>query len=288
MHRLLELIQHLDAMAYAFLSHFHGNRLIDRFAELQESNTTFKTAPFVVPYWYFWFRGGDERDRNERRKTILIVLGSTLLALVVTRLVASLAPFRLRPMYNPELLQRPMVMPAPTTFMNWSSFPSDHAAYLAALGFGLVLLSRRLAVPVALYLVGWICLPRMYLGIHYASDILVGALIGVAVVWFVVSSRYGRSRAAAALAFAEAKPHIFYPAAFLFVYEMSTLFWDLRSPVHGMLHLASVAGHKNLGDALILLGVLVVGAIVLVWRMRKSQRKAMPEGAIVAADVARR
>jgi membrane-associated phospholipid phosphatase len=33
-----------------------------------------------------------------------------------------------------------------------------------------------------LYAAGWICLPRVFLGEHYVSDVVVGAGIGIALV----------------------------------------------------------------------------------------------------------
>jgi len=42
----------------------------------------------------------------------------------------------------------------------------------------LAYLLRRYAVTILLYTVVWVCLPRIYLGIHYVSDIVVGIVIG--------------------------------------------------------------------------------------------------------------
>jgi membrane-associated phospholipid phosphatase len=272
MHSLLEPILRLDAKVYDLLSQFHGNWVLDHLADHQESNTLLKSGLFVAAYWYFWFR--NDADQQTRRQTILIIVGATLLGLVAARLISTIAPYRLRPMYDPNLQHHPLSIPTRKGFMNWSSFPSDHAAYLSALGFGLICLSRRLAIPVVLYVAGWICLPRMYLGIHYASDIIVGAGIGVATVWLALASGSVPSRVARPiLAFADAKPQIFYPTAFLLLYEMTMIFWDIREPVHAMLHAASVVRHTVIGDALILLGALGVIAILIGRHRRAKTRK---------------
>lgn len=71
------------------------------------------------------------------------------------------------------------------------SFPSDHTAVafaLAALG---VLTRPRLAI--ALFFVAFLIgLGRIYAGIHYPSDIIAGALVGIASA-YVIHRFYGRN-----------------------------------------------------------------------------------------------
>jgi undecaprenyl-diphosphatase len=245
MHTLLRLIQRMDISVYYWLSRLHGSWFFDRLTSQLESNTLFKSGLFISMYWYFWFR--EERDEQERRNTILTILVGTLAGLFITRMVATFAPFRVRPLYDLNLQHQPLSIPIPSGFVDWSSFPSDHAAFLSALGFGLIRLSRRLTIPIVLYLTVWICLPRMYLGIHYASDVFVGAGIGVASVWAALKIEGIRSSVARPLlAFMQAKPQVFYTAAFLISFEMATMFWDIREPVRAVLH-ATLTHHIALG-----------------------------------------
>lgn len=263
MHTLLRLIQGVDVSVFAWLSRLHGSWFLDRLASHLESNLLFKSGLFISMYWYFWFR--EEPDRQERRNTILMILVGTLAGLFIARILATLAPFRVRPMYDLNLAQHPLSIPLPTSVIEWSSFPSDTVTFLGALGFGLIRLSRRLTIPIVLYLAVWICLPRMYLGIHYASDILVGAGIGVVTVWAALKIEAIRWIVARPLlAFMEAKPQVFYPAAFLISFEMASLFWDIREPVRSVLHAASTGPHHlALGVGLMLFGSLVVIGMAL-------------------------
>lgn len=223
MHTLLRLIQVVDLSVYSWLSRLHGDWFLDRFASHVETNLLFKGGLFVSMYWYFWFR--EDRDRQERRSTILTIFVGTLAGLFITRMVAALLPFRVRPMYDLSLQYHPLSFQTLSPLLDWSSFPSDHAAFLSALGFGLVRLSRRLTIPIVLYLALWVCLPRMYLGIHYASDIVAGAGIGVAVLWAALKSERIRSIVTRPLlAFMEANPQVFYAAAFLVSFEMAAMF----------------------------------------------------------------
>jgi membrane-associated phospholipid phosphatase len=110
-----------------------------------------------------------------------------------------------------------------------------------ALGFGLAYLSRRLAIPVMLYVAGWICLPQMFLGLHYASDVAAGAVIGIVLVWASLKVGWLRSVLAThLLAWAEAKPEVFYAAAFLASFEMGVLFEDIREGARALFHIADV------------------------------------------------
>ena len=60
------------------------------------------------------------------------------------------------------------------------SFPSGHTASAFAAAFALWLQNRRLGVP-ALVLAGFISFTRMYLYVHFPTDILGGVALGLAV-----------------------------------------------------------------------------------------------------------
>ena len=256
----LHAIQSVDVQIYYWLSQFHGSGFCDRLASRIESNTLFKSGLLIAMYWYFWFI--DDREQQQRRAKILTILSGTMVGLIATRVVATLAPFRVRPLYDLSLHHTALSIPTPTDFMNWSSFPSDHAAYLCALGFGLIWLSRRLAVPISLYLAAWICMPRLYLGIHYTSDVLAGAAMGIFFVWAALQFRWVTANVSRPmLAFADAKPQIFYPVAFLGMFEMATLFWDIRGPVQIALRAVTHGPHHRAVEAAVLFLVCVIASI---------------------------
>lgn len=283
MQTLLHFIQNIDLNIYYWLSQFHGSWFLDRFVAFQESNTLLKCGLLTSMYCYFWFH--EDVKQQQRRGQILTILTGTLAGLALTRVVATLMPFRVRPMYAANFQQHALSIPTPGGFIDWSSFPSDHAAYLWALGFGLIWMSRRFTVPVVLYLVGWVCLPRMYLGIHYASDLAVGAVIGVATVWLSLNTAWIASKVSRPLlAFSDAKPQIFYTFAFLGMYEMTTLFWDIQAPVHAASHaLSHIPHHKVVAAGLVLLATLFVAWLIVLRRAYAESEKVVPQPMLAKA-----
>jgi len=261
------------------LSRLAGNWFIDRVVAFQESNEIFKGAFILAAYWWVWFRRGS--DREKRRKSIIAIMSATALAIVVTRILAAVTPFRLRPIYVPNL-EPHWSFPINTSFEQWNSFPSDTTAYFCALAFGLIVLLPRLKVPIVLYTAGWVCFPRVYLGYHYASDVVAGAVIGVAVVWAALRAEWLKSAVTPrVVAFENARPDVFYPAAFLVTFEMAHIFWDIRVLEHKLGHAIRMLGHNasrapspaipadSLVGAITAL-LLVVAAAILILHSRHS------------------
>jgi membrane-associated phospholipid phosphatase len=246
MQTLLNLIQAMDARVYSWLSQFHGGWFLDRLVSHIEANTLFKTGLLIAGYCYFWFR--KRPGQQHRRNAIVTIFVGTIVGLAITRIAATIAPFRVRPMYATNLQQHALSLPPISNFVDWSSWPCDHAAYLGALAYGLGRLSRRLMVPAMTFFALWICVPRMYLGIHYASDILMGTAIGLASVWAALRIEEVQEFVVRPLmSFMEAKPQLFYGAAYIVLFEMTTLFADIQQPVHALLGTVSTSkGHHHI------------------------------------------
>lgn len=242
MNELIRTLQSVDIAIYDFLGRFAGNWVVARLVSHEETNNILKGGLFFAFFWYAWFRV--RPDQAKQRKAIIAILIGAVLAIIVARTVAFAVPFRVRPMDDPHLTHPVYAVASNADLENWSSFPSDSAAYFFALAFGLAYLFRRLTIPVTLYTALWICLPRIYLGIHYTSDIVVGGGIGILTVWLSLHSGFVNSAIAdRALKAAETGPQWFYAIAFLVSFEMATVFAELRDVGRGILHWTLFAFH---------------------------------------------
>lgn len=278
---ILQTIHSFDVSLYYFLTGFAGNATLDRFASFEEGSSLLKGGFFMAMYWAVWFGPGP--DQRKRRRSTLAVLAGALLALLASRTLADLAPYRLRPMFDPQVQHHAYSFAISPRLVDWSSFPSDHAAFFFALAFGLAYLSRRLAIPLLLYVLGWICLPRLFLGIHWLSDIVTGAAIGIALAWAAIKVEELQSGLATrALAFADASPRVFYGLAFLVSFEMGVLFEDVRDIAKGVFKVLPLVVPELVPYArLITLGtlallVIAVGLVFLGRRRRTVRERVAP------------
>ena len=81
------------------------------------------------------------------------------------------------------------------------------------------------------------CLPRLFFGLHFLSDVVVGIAIGIAVVEASLQSRWlQQDIASPILSFLSAKPQIFYAASFMVFFEMGVAFDDVRRPLRALFH----------------------------------------------------
>ncbi len=105
------------------------------------------------------------------RKTI----ENTLLALLLTWGITDVLKLTvMRP--RPFLAGAPLIGSAPDGY----SFPSQHAAFTFTAATSAVFANRILGI-VAFIFAALVAYSRVYLGVHYWSDIIAGALIGSAI-----------------------------------------------------------------------------------------------------------
>lgn len=263
-------IVHLDLAAFHAINGLAGDWLWDRLANDAQIDLI-RGLPFVAPLWYFWSITGRLQERN--RGTVIQVIVAVVIALVINRAMASLLPFRVRPMYDPASGFVPMSIAPVLNLENWSSFPSDTATFFCGLSTGAYLLSRRLGVALFLYAAVVVCLPRAYMGIHYPADLIAGALLGIATVKVLVRDSTRRLFLCdEILDWSRSHPGIFSVIFGLVTFEMITTFDDVRYLLHSPVTLVRHYGWPLLFIALMIGGLAFVVFFTVALRRRHAAR----------------
>jgi undecaprenyl-diphosphatase len=226
-------LRSLDSRIVLWVNSFlHCSPAINHVFALATSSYLHGFALTAILVW-LWFRE-DESQENIRKRLMAAWCG-TLLATVVARAISLMLPFRIRPLHNADLH---FVVPDgvdPNTLVGWSSFPSDTAAVLYALAFGVLTVRRRLGVIMLLYVTCCAAFPRIYTGLHYPSDILGAAVIAACCIWACHGFR--ESVGNLGLKCLRLYPGPFYGFGFFLAAEIATLFEALRAPVRLLLRL---------------------------------------------------
>ncbi|MGV7221374.1 MAG: phosphatase PAP2 family protein [Nitrospinales bacterium] len=110
----------------------------------------------------------------------------------------------------------------------WSSFPSDHAVLFFAIAAGLFFISKRIGLFALTYSILIISLPRVYLGLHYPTDILAGGIIGIGIGGLATKYFTESGYCSSIISFSEAKPQFFYPLFFILSYQIVQMFVAVR------------------------------------------------------------
>jgi undecaprenyl-diphosphatase len=225
-----DLLAGLDVSIFRALNDFCGwsptlDRIVVHLGVLK--GTLFMGTVGVLWYW-------PDKEMSRRRETLLIMILAVALSLVVNRVTSTLLPFRERPMYS-------IGANAPTfewhaDLEHWSSFPSDNATYLFAIAASLWLISGWWGLFFGIF-AAFAALARVYLGIHYPSDIVVGALIGIATSLAVNREPVRKLIAAPILALEKRYPPYFYGLFFLTLAELSGGFPNTRRMGVAIVHL---------------------------------------------------
>jgi undecaprenyl-diphosphatase len=189
-----------------------------------------KGGVMMVVVWWLWFQRSGEIA--ERRIRILCTLTGLVIAITGARALTICAPFRPRPIHAPGLSLSVPFGIDPSYLGKLSSFPSDHAALFIALTVGLFYISWRMGVAALVYTLIIIVFPRLYLGLHYVSDMIVGGFIGLLVIYLVQLTRVRQLIGRIGLTLMEHHPSAFYAAMFLFSYQLVNQFDDLRTIGH--------------------------------------------------------
>ena len=231
-----------DVAILVWLNHFAQRWwLLDRIACVFEAEPLLKGGVLTAFLWWAWFRGSPDKRRD--RAILVAGVASGLTALAICRIAAWLLPFRQRPFFEASLHFTPPLFTNSSTWVNWSSFPSDHAGLFFSLAASLSFAYRRAGLIACLYTVLFICLPRIYLGEHYATDILAGIFIGALVAWIFTRQAMREALARLPLRVLESAPSCFYVAAYTVCLLLTTNFEIVRKAGSVVFHALRTHGN---------------------------------------------
>jgi undecaprenyl-diphosphatase len=216
-----------DVSILEFLNSFSQRSwLFDQVVSALEGEALFKGGILTAFLWWGWFR--DSSKKEVERAILIAGTISAIVSLAVCRVLAYILPYRERPVFVPELHFRLPLGVDPSTLITWSSFPSDHAGLFFSLATTLFFISRRAGIAAGIYTALFVCFPRVYTGFHFPTDILAGAVIGIAVTSLILQHTIRDMLAKQPLRIFRARPVVFYVLAYLGSLLLTTNFDVIR------------------------------------------------------------
>jgi membrane-associated phospholipid phosphatase len=202
---------------------------------LADNNAT-KGLPIMLVYWFLFFR--ESPNQLKTRSILVLTLFGAFVAMALALLVNLAFPFTPRPYVNDALVLTPLVgLVADANHMLFfvSSFPSDTAALFAALATGIFLASKPIGIVTLIYTLLFIIFPRVYLRLHYPTDVLAGAFIGITSVLLCIWLDKRQVLGKFSLNVQNRYPGFFHAFLFFVSFEIVDMFLTLRR-LAGSLH----------------------------------------------------
>jgi undecaprenyl-diphosphatase len=227
-------MNNFDHILMTYINQYSQNSpVFDNTVAFIASHNFLKSGILIALLWWAWFK---QDKQQQARLTIVITIVCCFAAMLLAKMLEFTTPFRARPIHETALHFLIPFGQYPAALDNFSSFPSDHAALFFALAVGLFFVSKKIGVFAIAYTILIISLPRVYLGLHYPTDIIAGAMIGILAA--LMGNLYlTRNKIVNSIVnFSNTKPAIFYPLFFLLSYQIVDLFGDARAIASPLKH----------------------------------------------------
>ena len=179
----------------------------------------------LFAYWV------SSRD-SELRSRIFVGIFASFGTGVLSRYLQHHLSTNVRPYYDSAVAFRPLSGTTIPQFNTWDSFPSDHASVFAGLVVVLFVIKSRIRYLVAVG-IAIVESARIFVGLHYPFDLMGGACLASTVVWIFQYPPFIRA-GGWCCAWEFRTTILFYTLFFIFLYEVSTLFADVRDMAHAL------------------------------------------------------
>ena len=226
---VMTLFEQTDRALTLSANQFAGRSLVlDKFVNHIVYLPLLNGGVFLAAYWWLWFEADETTVCAQRRNVVASLLAAIVIA-GVSHLLKTLLQLHYLPLHYPDLGMRLSLVVALTPINDVGSFPSTHAALFFSLSVPLWMRSRWLGTAAVVWTLLVICLPLLYLGWHWASDVVAGAVFGVALMLLLRRLIGATGLPDRVVRFSATNPPAFYAIAWLFALQFALLFGDVRA-----------------------------------------------------------
>ena len=177
---IMTLFEQIDRALALYANQFAGRSIVlDKFVFGTLDTSLLNGGVFLAAYWWLWFEA-DESGVHAQRRNVVVALLAVIGVAGAAWLLKVLLPFRHPPLSSPGFGLRLPFGVDPTSLNYLNSFPSGHAMLYFAFSVPLWMRSRWLGAAATIWILLAICLPLLHFGYHWPSDIVAGAVVGVA------------------------------------------------------------------------------------------------------------
>ena len=223
------LFEQIDRALAVAANQFAGRSIVlDKLVDDITATALPTGGVLIAALCWIWFET-DETGVHSHRRNVVTGLLAVMIVAGAVWLLKALLPLRDRPLNDPDLgLQVPLGVD-PTSVKDLSTIPSGHTALFFALSVPLWTRSRWLGAAAAVWTSLTICLPLLYRGDHWPSDIVAGAVVGVALMLLLCRLIGATGLPDRVVRFSATHPSAFYTIAWLFALEIAQMFEGIQA-----------------------------------------------------------
>lgn len=226
----------LDLEIVQYFNSFCGQSIFwDTLGLVFLSTDALRTAILVAVTMGIW-EYGRLKNHKESNTRVLKILFSIILTLGIIEILNALINSP-RPIVSfPELIRIPILHSDTKTLWvdSWvrnvkhGSFPSDTVALISAIACGIFLWNRTIGIIAFLFVFCAGVLPRLYFGLHYPSDMILGIIISATSAFIIEKVNFFTKLCRSVLKIEEKFPFGFGVIGFYVAYIIADKFILLR------------------------------------------------------------